>query len=120
MMKIGVAKERAPNERRVALVPETLAKLTGAGAEVLVERGAGDAAAFPDSAYEAAGAKIVAQDELFSQADVVLAVQRPSANELARLRRDQVLVGLLQPLLDAKAMADLAAVVVAAVATCKM
>ena len=107
-MKIGVAKERAPNERRVALVPETLAKLTGAGAEVLVERGAGDAAAFPDSAYEAAGAKIVAQDELFSQADVVLAVQRPSANELARLRRDQVLVGLLQPLLDAKAMADLA------------
>ena len=49
-MKIGVAKERAPNERRVALVPDVLSKLTAAGAEVLVERGAGDGAAFPDGA----------------------------------------------------------------------
>ena len=107
-MKIGVAKERAPNERRVALVPEALAKLTAAGAEVLVERGAGDAAAFPDSAYEAAGATIVSADELFEQADVVLTVQRPQPAELAKLRKGQALVGILQPLLDAPAMAGLA------------
>ncbi len=48
-MKIGVAKERAPNERRVALVPDVLSKLTAAGAEMLVERGAGEAAAIPDA-----------------------------------------------------------------------
>jgi len=107
-MKIGVAKERAPNERRVALVPESVAKLTATGAEVLVERGAGDAAAFPDDAYTAAGAKVVAQDELFKEADVVLTVQRPAPNEMARLRKGQALVGLLQPLLDAAAMKKLA------------
>jgi len=75
---------------------------------VLVERGAGDAAAFPDSAYEAAGAKLVSQDELFSHADVVLTVQRPQPDERARLRKGQALVGLLQPLLDPKAMDELA------------
>jgi NAD(P) transhydrogenase subunit alpha len=107
-MKIGVAKERAPNERRVALVPDALAKLTAASAEVFVERGAGDAAAIPDSAFEAAGAKIVTQDELFKNADVVLTVQRPQPGELSKLRRGQVLVGLLQPLLDAQAMKKLA------------
>jgi proton-translocating NAD(P)+ transhydrogenase subunit alpha len=107
-MKIGVAKERAPNERRVALVPDVLSKLTAAGAEMLVERGAGDAAAFPDQLYEAAGAKIVSQDDLFAQSDVVLTVQRPQPAELGKLRKGQAVVGLLQPLLDAPAMATLA------------
>jgi hypothetical protein len=88
-MKIGVAKERAPNERRVALVPDVLSKLTAAGAEMLVERGAGEAAAFPDTLYEAAGAKIVSQDDLFAQSDVVLTVQRPQPAELGKLRKGQ-------------------------------
>ena len=57
-MKIGVVKERAPNERRVALVPEALKPLLSAGAEVLIERGAGDGAALPDRLYEAAGMRI--------------------------------------------------------------
>ena len=107
-MKIGVAKERAPNERRVALAPDVLPKLTAAGAEMLVERGAGDAAAIPDAAYEAAGAKIVSQDELLAQADVVLTVQRPQPAEMGKLRKGQAVIGLLQPLLDAKAMESLA------------
>jgi H+-translocating NAD(P) transhydrogenase subunit alpha len=107
-MKIGVAKERAPNENRVALIPEALAKLTGAGAEVLVEQGAGDGASLPDQAYVDAGAKIVSRDELYAQSDVVLAVQRPAAEDLTRLRRGQALVGLLQPLLDPQAMKSLA------------
>ena len=58
-MKIGVAKETAPGERRVALVPEALGKLTAAGLEVLVEKGAGDGAFLPDAAFTEAGAKIV-------------------------------------------------------------
>jgi NAD(P) transhydrogenase subunit alpha len=114
-MKIGVAKERAPNERRVALVPEALAKLTAAGAEILVERGAGEAAAFPDAAYAAAGATIVSTADLFSQADVILTVQRPAPAERKKLRRGQTLIGLLQPLLDAPAMAELAGAGVTAI-----
>jgi H+-translocating NAD(P) transhydrogenase subunit alpha len=107
-MKIGVAKERAPNEFRVALIPESLPKLIAAGAEVLVERGAGDGASLPDAAYAEAGAQIVSRDELFAQADVVLTVQRPPAEDLARLRKGQALVGLLQPLLEPAAMKSLA------------
>ena len=61
-MKVGVAKETAPGERRVALVPEALGKLTAAGLEVLVERGAGAGAAIPDAAYAEAGATIVSTD----------------------------------------------------------
>src|SRR5580692_11699485 len=58
-MKVAVVKEGSPGERRVALVPETVPRLTAAGLEVLVEEGAGDAAWFPDSAYLAAGQTVV-------------------------------------------------------------
>ncbi len=66
-MKVGVAKETAPGERRVALVPEALGKLTAAGLDVLVERDAGAGAAIPDCAYEDAGATIVSTDELYKR-----------------------------------------------------
>ena len=65
-MKVGVAKETAPGERRVALVPEVLGKLKAAGLEVLVERGAGAGAAIPDAAYAEAGATIVSTDDLYA------------------------------------------------------
>jgi NAD(P) transhydrogenase subunit alpha len=107
-VKIGVARETAPGEARVALVPEALSKLTGAGLEILVEAGAGVGAMIPDSAYEAAGAKIVKTDELYAQADVILRVQKPSAEEAKRLRKGQAVIGLLQPLLDPQLMASLA------------
>ncbi|HSH22040.1 MAG TPA: Re/Si-specific NAD(P)(+) transhydrogenase subunit alpha [Candidatus Caenarcaniphilales bacterium] len=107
-MRVGVARERAPNERRVALVPEALSRLRSAGPEILVERGAGDAASFPDAAYEQAGASVVSTDDLYAQADVILRVQRPSADEVGRLRSGQVLVGLLQPLVEPAQMAALA------------
>ena len=61
-MKVAVVKETGPAERRVALVPEAIAKLRSAGHEVLVERGAGDAAFFPDDAFADAGATIVSVD----------------------------------------------------------
>src|SRR3954451_4523754 len=107
-MKVGVARETAPGERRVALVPEALARLSQAGWDVLVERGAGAGSLIPDSAYAEAGANVVSTDDLYAAADVVVRVQRPAADEAAKLRSGQALIGLLQPLLAPRVMADLA------------
>jgi H+-translocating NAD(P) transhydrogenase subunit alpha len=108
-MKVAVVKEDAPGERRVALVPETVPKLRAAGAEVLVERGAGEAAWFPDSTYAEAGAVVVSGSELYADADVILTVTRPSAATVSRLRAGQAVFGLLAPLIHpelAQALAD--------------
>jgi NAD(P) transhydrogenase subunit alpha len=112
---VGVVRETAPGERRVALVPDAISKLTAAGAEVVVEQGAGVGALIPDSAYEAAGARVVSRDDLYKSADVVLRVQKPSDDEAKRLRKGQAVVGLLQPLLDPKLMEQLAAAGVTAI-----
>jgi NAD(P) transhydrogenase subunit alpha len=114
-MKVGVAKETAPGERRVALVPEALGKLTAAGLEVLVESGAGLGALIPDAAFADAGARVVSTDELYQQSDVIVRVQKPSEAEAKRLRSGQAVVGLLQPLLDPQLMAALAAAGVSAI-----
>jgi NAD(P) transhydrogenase subunit alpha len=108
-MKVAVVKEDEPGERRVALVPETVPKLVAAGAEVLVESGAGQAAWFPDSTYAAAGATIVSGPELYDQADVILTVTRPGLGAVSRLRAGQAVFGLLAPLVHpelAQALAD--------------
>jgi len=106
-VKVGVPKETAAGEARVALVPEVVAKLTGQGLEVVVEKGAGTAASFTDEAYEKAGAKLVnAKDAL--GADVVAKVAQPSASELNLLKKDAVLIGFLQPLSDKKGIDALA------------
>ncbi len=108
-MKVGVAKETAPGERRVALVPEALGKLKAAGLEILVETGAGTGAAFPDSTFAEAGATIVATDALYKEADVILRVAKPSAAEVGKLRSGQAVIGFLSPLIDpklAKSLAD--------------
>jgi len=99
-MKVATVKETAPNERRVALVPEAIGRLTAAGHEILVQAGAGDGAAFPDADFAAAGAKVVAEDVLYQEADVVLRVQKPTPEEVGKLRSGQVVMGLLQPLID--------------------
>ncbi|HEY6014917.1 MAG TPA: hypothetical protein VIU37_12955, partial [Candidatus Limnocylindrales bacterium] len=114
-MKIGVARETAPGERRVALVPEALGKLQAAGIDILVERGAGLGALIPDSAYTDAGATVVSTDELYGQADVIARVQKPSPAEAKQLRSGQAVVGLLQPLLDPALMAELAKAGVSAI-----
>ncbi len=108
-MNVGVAKETAAGERRVAAVPETLAKLQKAGLEVFVETGAGDGAHLPDAAYEAAGAKVVSRADLYARADMILRVQKPSPDEVALLRSGQVVIGFLQPLLAPGLAATLAA-----------
>jgi H+-translocating NAD(P) transhydrogenase subunit alpha len=99
-MRVGVPKETVPGERRVALVPDGVRRLAESGAEVLVERGAGERASFPDAAYAETGARIVEADELWGDAALVAKVRRPGETELARLDAGLVLVGLLQPLAD--------------------
>jgi H+-translocating NAD(P) transhydrogenase subunit alpha len=96
-VRIGVPRETAPGERRVALVPDSVSRLTATGPDVAVERGAGAAASLPDEAYREAGAAIV--DDAFD-ADVVAKVQKPSERELKALREGSVLVAFLQPLTD--------------------
>jgi H+-translocating NAD(P) transhydrogenase subunit alpha len=103
-MKVGVTRETAPGERRVALVPETAGKLVAAGFEVVVEPGAGDAASFPDDTYVAAGATLGSPWE----GDAVVKVRKPDEAEAARLRDGQVLIGFLDPLADREGVERLA------------
>ncbi len=98
---IGIAREAAPGERRVAATPETCKKLVAAGAGVRVERGLGDGAHFPDQAYADAGAELVADaGQALAQADIVLCVQAPAPSAIAGLKRGAVLVGNLHPDVD--------------------
>jgi len=103
-VRIGVPKETAAGERRVALVPETIGKLTGGGFEAIVEPGAGEAASFPDTLFEEAGARLGD----WAEADAVAKVQKPTADEVTRLREGQVLIGFLQPLTDREGIERLA------------
>ena len=107
-MKVAVVKENAPGERRVALVPETVPKLMAAGAEVLVQSGAGEAAWFPDSTYAEAGAAIIAAEELYAGADVILTVTRPGLKAVPRLRAGQAVFGMLSPLTNPELARELA------------
>jgi NAD(P) transhydrogenase subunit alpha len=106
-LKVCVPREITPGERRVALVPEVVSKLTAAGFEVLVESGAGDEAYLPAAAYEEAGASVVAgPDELLGAAGVVVKVQEPALggaetrDEVAPIPRGAALIGFLTPLTD--------------------
>ncbi|SHK11406.1 Re/Si-specific NAD(P)(+) transhydrogenase subunit alpha [Rhodothermus profundi] len=96
-LQIGVPAETAAGERRVALVPDVVKRLAQQGMEVRVARGAGEGAFFSDAAYEAAGARIVTQEEAWA-ADLVVHVQPPSEEEIALLRSGSVLIGFLSPL----------------------
>jgi len=96
-MKIAVAKDKIAGERRVAATPETVKKLSALGAEMLVVSGAGDASSISDDAFRAAGAKVVLEDEALGAADVVLRVRHPSADELKKMKKGAVLVGILSP-----------------------
>ncbi len=114
-MIVGVPRESYPGERRVALVPAVVPSLTKAGFEVLVQAGAGIEAGYPDAAYEAKGAKIVAdRAEVFRVADIVTQVLCYGSNDktgeadLALLRRGQVLVGFLRPLGELKTIQQIA------------
>ena len=100
-MKIVVPKERAAGEKRVALIPETVAKYTKAGIAVTVERGAGMSASFADEAYEKAGATLAATADLYAGATVVARVAKPTEAELGALAPGTIVIGFLSPLGDA-------------------
>jgi alanine dehydrogenase len=90
-MKVGVAKEIKPDEYRVALTPAGALELVQHGHEVVVETGAGEGSAFPDSAYEAVGARTAPVDEVWEEAELLLKVKEPIEPEYDRLRDDLVL-----------------------------
>ena len=96
-VKVGVPRETAPGERRVALVPDSVSRLANAGFDVAVARGAGAGAFVPDDAYADAGATLV--DDAYD-AHVVVTVLGPSPDELESLRDGTVLIGFLRPLTD--------------------
>ena len=107
-MNVGVPKESAEGERRVALIPDAVRALTGKELEVAVESGAAEGARHPDSEYADAGASVGSAEDAWS-ADVVVKVAPPSGEEIGRLRRGQVLIGHLAPLTSGdtnRALAD--------------
>jgi proton-translocating NAD(P)+ transhydrogenase subunit alpha len=104
-MRVGVPRESTLGERRVALVPETAGKLAAAGFEVVVERGAGADASFPDEAYTGAGATLGDPWE----AELVAKVGKPSQDEVAKLHEGELLIGFLDPLGDRQGVEALAA-----------
>ena len=102
-MKVGIPKEIVSDETRVSAIPDTVAKMTKGGMEVLVESGAGDASFIKDEEYAKAGAKIVSTEEVFSSADVILKVQKPVMNDKAKkhevdmMKEGAILVTFIQP-----------------------
>jgi NAD(P) transhydrogenase subunit alpha len=98
---VGVPRETMTGERRVALTPDVVRKLSRTGFRILVEHGAGESASFLDSMYEAVGAEIVPDAAtIYSTASVVLKVQRPTDDEVKELRPSTILIALLQPLVS--------------------
>ena len=95
-MKVGIPKERRAGETRVAATPETVKKLKGLGLDIVVEAGAGGASYFADQDYAAAGAEIGTAGAALG-ADIVLKVMRPTDEELAQMKRVEMLAAVLAP-----------------------
>src|ERR1043165_2259622 len=104
---IGVPRESAAGEKRVATVPEVVEKLIKLGFRVAVEPGAGDAANFADDTYRAAGAEIA--PDVWARADILFKVRAPSEQEVARMHEGQTLIGFIWPAQNPALMQQLAA-----------
>ena len=101
-MKLGIVKEIRPDERRVAASPTTVARWVKAGWEVVVERGAGDNASFPEKLYADAGASIAgAADDVWRDADIVLKVRPPTEAEAMKTRQGQTVISFIYPAMNA-------------------
>jgi len=105
-MRIGVPRESKPGESRVAATPKTVDRILKLGYDISVESGAGEAASFPDEMFRAAGADVVGSEVW--DADIVMKINPPSAQEVERLRPGQMLISLLAPALDPDLVAALA------------
>jgi NAD(P) transhydrogenase subunit alpha len=100
-MIIGVLRETARHERRVALIPQGVERLRAAGHEIVVETSAGQAASYLDPGYAKAGARIAGRDEILGNSEVILSVQCPGPDELRSARPGTIVVGLVQAKRDA-------------------
>ncbi len=97
-IRVAVPKETVPGERRVALIPDVVARMAKQGYQVRVERGAGEGAFFDDAAFEAAGAELVeGKEALYRDAELVLKVQPPGEDEVDLMPEGAIVVGFLQP-----------------------
>ena len=108
-MRIGVPKETAAGEHRVALVPEVVSKLRAKGLDVMVQAGAGSGALLPDAAFEEAGASVASDAPQVWASDLVVVIAPPAGEEIHGLRADSILVGFLAPLTSpatTRALAD--------------
>lgn len=94
-MKIGLMKEMAPGETRVALTPDIVKRLSGKGFELLVEEGAGERAWFNDQEYQTAGARLVDSKEVYG-AEILVKVRKPSQSEVARIRKGTTLIAQME------------------------
>jgi H+-translocating NAD(P) transhydrogenase subunit alpha len=94
-MRVGVPKETVEGERRVALVPDLVGKLKQGGVEVLLQRGAGQEAGYPDALYQEKGVRLEAN--VLSTSDILLKVQPPTLAEIGQLKEGALTIGLLQP-----------------------
>jgi NAD(P) transhydrogenase subunit alpha len=108
-LRIGVPRETAAGEKRVATVPDVVAKLVKLGFSVAVESGAGDAAHFDDDSYRAAGAEVVpTAAELWASSDIVFKVRAPSTAEVALMREGGMLISFIWPAQNPELMQQLA------------
>lgn len=109
-MRIAILKETDASEKRVAATPDTVKKLAAMGADVVVEKGAGFSAAYTDDAYAQAGAILEASAAAtLAGADLVLKVQRPSAEEIKNIKEGALLIGMLNPYADKESVKAYAA-----------
>ena len=95
-MQISIIKENHQNEQRVSSTPDVITLLKRIGAEVLIEKGAGDLSGFGDELYKSNGAKIVNRSECF-QSDICLCVRMPSQNDINQMKQGSILIGILDP-----------------------
>jgi len=113
-MKIGVPREIIQNEKRVALIPESIKRIVKKGFEVQVEAGAGELSLIPDSEYEKSGAKVVSSAAIYSDCDIILKVQKPvlhpvlQKDEADLIREGGYLIAFLQPVNNADLLKKLA------------
>jgi len=94
-MQIGIPAESVAGETRVAATPETVKKLTASGHTVVVQRGAGVKAAYIDSAFEQAGAKIT--DDAYTGSQIILKVRAPKADEIQKISANTIVIGMFDP-----------------------
>ncbi len=107
-MQIAVPLETTPGEQRVALTPESAGRLVKSGHDVRIQAGAGTRAGFPDSAYDAAGAKVAEPAALYANVHLVCRVQPPTQAEVEKLPQGAALLSLLVPSRNAPLLASLA------------